>query len=378
MLRIDFPPLLCYNTHIVVIMMKKRYNYHNSQKVRGEWAMKTTLNLGKKGEATVQRYLQLSKNNSLAIGVLLPDGTMGYCTSPDVQPDSLFDIGSISKTFTAQVILKLVSERKLSLSDSVDMFLPLPKGVYPTIEMLLTHTAGYKNLTPVEITVPSLLKKSYARANVYRGIQEKDVLKALSKRNRTRLRGYFYSDFAYAVLATVASRITGKNIMTLLQEVIDDYHMKNTHIISNDNRVKSNLRGHIIPPWKWENNNPYLASGGISSTICDMLAYAKAQVDQPYTFTKLAQQRINTSSRHGGSTDICLGWHTYRRSNQCWHVGGVGTFRSSIIFNAKAKCAVVIMGNAKGAKSANVHYLAKLLYSEMKRHHITVKEFDNA
>lgn len=244
--------------------------------------------------------------------------------------------------------------------------------------MLLTHTAGYGHLTPVEITVPSLLKKSYARANVYRGIQETAVLRALSKRNRVRMCRYGYSDFAYAVLAVVASRITGKNIMGLLQEIIDDYHMKNTRVISNDNRVNSNLRGHIIPPWKWESNNPYLASGGISSTIGDMLMYAKAQVEQPYTFTKLAQQRCNVSSNCGGVTDICLGWHTYRRSNQCWHVGGVGTFRSSIIFNVKAKCAVVVMGNAKGAKSANVHYLAKLLYSEMKRHHITVKALDNA
>lgn len=334
--------------------------------------MKTAVNLGKKGEAAVQRYLQLSKNNCLAIGVLLPDGAIGYYTSPGIQVDSLFDIGSISKTFTAQVVLKLVSENKLSLSDSVDTFLPLPKGVYPTIEMLLTHTAGYKHLTPVEITVPSLLIKSYAKANVYRGIQEKDVLKALSKRNSTRLRGYSYSDFAYAVLAIVASRITGKNIVNLLQDVIDDYHMKNTHIICTDNRVKSNLHGHIIPPWNWENNNPYLASGGISSTICDMMMYAKAQVEQSYIFTKLAQQRHNASSNPNGTTDTCLGWHTYRKSNQCWHVGGVGTFRTSMIFNVKAKCAVVVMGNAKGAKSANVHYLAKLLYSEMKRHHISV------
>ncbi len=336
--------------------------------------MKTTVNLGKKGEATVQRYLQLSQNNCLAIGVLFPDGTIGYYTSPGIQVDSLFDIGSISKTFTAQVILKLVSENKLSLSDSVDAFLPLPKGVYPTIEMLLTHTAGYKHLTPVEITVPSLLIKSYARANVYRGIQEKAVIKALSKRNHTRARGYSYSDFAYAILAVVASRITGKNIMTLLQDVIDVYRMKNTHVISTDNRVQSNLNGHIIPPWNWENNNPYLASGGISSTIFDMMIYAKAQVEQPYTFTKLAQQRCKYSLNRKGTTDTCLGWHTYKRSNQCWHVGGVGTFRTSMIFNVKAKCAIVVMGNAKGKKSANVHFLAKLLYSEIKRHHITVKE----
>lgn len=334
---------------------------------------KTTVNLGKKGEATVHRYLGLSKNNCLAIGVLLPSGKMGYYMSPNVQTDSLFDIGSISKTFTAQVILKLVSENKLSLSDSVDAFLPLPKGVYPTIEMLLTHTAGYKHLTPVEITVPRLLLKSYARANVYRGIQEKAVIKALSKRNHARAQGYSYSDFAYAILAIVASRITGKNIMELLQDVIDDYCMKNTRVISTDNRVKSNLNGHIISPWNWEKNNPYLASGGISSTICDMMMYAKAQVEQHYTFTKLAQQRCNSSLNGKAKTDTCLGWHTYKRSNQCWHVGGVGTFRTSMIFNVKAKCAIVVMGNAKGKKSANVHFLAKLLYSEIKRHHITVK-----
>lgn len=327
--------------------------------------MGTTLNLGKKGEASVWRYLNLSENNCLAIGVLLPNGSVGYFTSKGVNAHSLFDIGSISKTFTAQVILKLVNEKRLSLSDTVDKYLQLPKGDYPSIEMLLTHTAGYKHLTPIEITVPSLLKRSYARANVYRNIKENEVLKALAKRRRMGRYGYSYSDFAYAILAVVASRITGKSIMVLLQEMIDGYGLENTRVISNDSRIKSNYRGSIIPPWEWEEDNPYLASGGISSTVIDMLTYAKAQVYHTYPFTKTAQQRRND--------DVCLGWHTYKRSNQCWHVGGVGTFRSSLIFNAKAKCAVVVLGNAKGAKSANVHYLAKLLYSEMKRHHISVE-----
>ncbi len=336
--------------------------------------METTLNLGKKGEATARRYLQLSDNNLLAIGVLLPNGATGYYLSNGVGYDSLFDIGSISKTFTAQAVLKLVCENKLSLSDTVDKFLQLPRGVYPTVEMLLTHTAGYKNLTPLEITVPSLLKKPYARANVYRGIGETDVLNALSRRKRARASGYFYSDFAYAVLGSVACRVSGKTVDALLQDVIDDYQMKNTCIIPNDKRVKCNLRGRVIPPWSWDKDNPYLASGGISSTVCDMLEYAKAQVEQSYAFTRLAQERRSIPASFGGPKEICLGWHTHVRSNQCWHVGGVGTFRSSLIFNPKAKCAVIVMGNAKGAKSANVHYLAKLLYSEMKRHHISISE----
>jgi len=342
---------------------------------KGGTVMESTLNLGKKGEATVERYLKLSKNNRLAVGILLPNGKMGYFTSENVDADSLFDIGSISKTFAAQVILKLVADGKLSLSDTVDLYLPLPKGVYPTIQMLLTHTAGYKHLTPVEITVPNLLKKSYSKANLYRKIDENAVIKALSRRNRTVIHNYSYSDFAYAVLAVVATRVTDKNITTLLQEVIDDYKMKNTLIVPNDKRIECHLRGHVIPPWAWESNNPYLASGGISSTVSDMLLYAKGQIEKIYPFTEMAQQRSENPKNIGSSTDVCLGWHTYKRSNQCWHVGGVGTFRASIIFNAKSKSAVVVLGNAKGAKSANVHYLAKLLYSEIKRHHITVEAF---
>jgi hypothetical protein len=66
----------------------------------------------------------------------------------------------------------------------------------------------------------------------------------------------------------------------------------------------------------------------------------------------------------------CLGWHTYKKSNQLWHVGGVGTFRSSIIFNKHKKIGVVVLGNAKGKKSANVHYIAKLIYSEIKRNKV--------
>lgn len=48
---------------------------------------------------------------------------------------------------------------------------------------------------------------------------------------------------------------------------------------------------------------------------------------------------------------MCIGWHTYKRSNQLWHVGGVGTFRSSIIFNKKCRLGVVVLGSSKGKRS---------------------------
>ena len=57
-------------------------------------------------------------------------------------------------------------------------------------------------------------------------------------------------------MAIVASRITGKNIMELLQDVIDDYCMKNTRVISTDNRVKSNLQAQLIRVIKFKLSKP--------------------------------------------------------------------------------------------------------------------------
>ena len=63
---------------------------------------------------------------------------------------------------------------------------------------------------------------------------------------------------------------------------------------------------------------------------------------------------------------------TDKRSNQLWHVGGVGTFRTSIIVNKKLRLGVVVLGNAKGRASANAHYIAKMLYSELKSKRINL------
>lgn len=69
-----------------------------------------------------------------------------------------------------------------------------------------------------------------------------------------------------------------------------------------------------------------------------------------------------------------MGWHTYKKSNQLWHVGGVGTFRTSVILNKQLRIGVAVLGNAKGKSSANAHYIAKMLYSELKSNKIDLEK----
>ena len=327
------------------------------------------LNFSKKANETINEYLSMWDTNKLAIGVVFPNGERDFYVSKGAQLNTPFDIGSISKTFTAALILKLVSEGKISLDAYVDEYIDLPKGRYPKISQLLTHTAGCRYLTPIEITLPTLLKKSYQKANPYRHASEKTVIKCLSRRRHCKENyHYSYSDFPYAVLAIVASRVTGEPFPNLLENMIEnDFGFLKTQIARRNNREISYYKGHEIPSWDWELSNPYISGGGIVSNIVDMTEYASLQLKEELSYVRLSHKLWENSFQKHSNVGTCLGWHTYKKSNQLWHVGGVGTYRSSVIFNVKRRIAIVVLGNSKGKKSANVHYLAKLLYSDIQR-----------
>ncbi len=315
----------------------------------------------------IEKYLSLSGRQSLTVGFYRQG--KWFVFGNEESPTLLYDIGSISKTMTAHLILDLVHKGLLDLHTSVSAYLDLPKGKYPTIYQLLTHTAGYGHLTPVEITIPSLLQSGYARRNIYQDCTSKTVLKCLERRKNRKQRGYSYSDFPYAVLAVVAEQVTGQCFSQLLERFVqNELQMKDTVITAPEHlRTPPAMLGErTINFWSWEEDNPYIAGGGLVSTIQDMLTYISLQIESDEAYITAAHQICKESVSPKRNIATCIGWHTYTKSNQLWHVGGVGTFRSSLILNRKRKIGVVVLGNSKGVASANVHYLAKMLYSEMK------------
>ena len=322
----------------------------------------------KKVADSVNKYLSISNNQSLTVG-FYKSGKM-YAFSNFDSPLSLsYDIGSITKTITAHLILNLAEDGKIELGESVSRYIDLPNGNYPTVYELLTHTAGYGHLTPREITVPALLKHGYAKKNIYENCTAETVINCLKRRRKKRNSGYSYSDFTYAILAVVAESVTGKRFSSLILDFVqNELNMKDTVIsLSEDERNPRSAYGkRVINFWKWENENPYIAGGGLVSNVTDMLTYIAHEIESDKSYITKAHKICENSLSQKRNLASCIGWHTYRNSNQLWHVGGVGTFRSSIIINKKRKIGVVVFGNSKGIASANVHYLAKMLYSEMK------------
>lgn len=128
------------------------YNNRNSQIV-AQW------------ESVSDSMLKSSGVPGMIIGIWAPDrnlewvkgiGTANKATNEKPNPTMKFRIGSLTKTYTYTVLLQLVDENKLSLSDKLSSFLPdFPNAGSITIKMLYNHTSGipdYTDVTPYFIT----------------------------------------------------------------------------------------------------------------------------------------------------------------------------------------------------------------------------------
>lgn len=319
---------------------------------------------------SINKYLKVSNHCVISVGIYIK-GRTEYITFDNNGINNnvyKYDIGSISKTFTAHLVLKLHEEKKINIYDSIDKYLDLKKGKYPRIIELLSHTAGYHKLTPIEITIPNLMFKEYSRRNVYEKIKNDDIIKCLNRRRKHKVGTYGYSDFAYAVLGLIVSKVFNTSFGDVLKRFIkEDLNLLKTELAYEAIRdIKPYIKNKEVEFWKWNKDNPYLSGGGIVSTIEDMLKYITNQLESEENFIIMAHNPQKVSSH----IVPCLGWHTYQNSNQYWHVGGVSTFRSSLIFNKKRRIGLIVMGNAKGLKRENVHYIAKQIYSEINRNKI--------
>lgn len=331
------------------------------------------MELSNKVKKSISNYLNISDKYVIAIAIY-NKGKEEYIT---LNKDGIvnnanlyFDLGSISKTFTAHLTLKLCDDGLLDLDTSISNYLDLKPGIYPTIRQLLSHQCGYHHLSPVQITVPALLRHSYQKHNIYQNITNDDVIKLIKPKSKKEY-AYSYSDFPYAVVACLISKILNRPFGYILQDFItNDLKLLDTKLGYN---VTRNINGYIknkpVEFWKWKSNNPYLSGGGVISNIKDVLNYIKIELQSDKKYIKDAHKKMADK----GHIIPCLGWHSYDKSNQLWHVGGVGTFRSSIIINKKSQVGVAVLGNAKGIKNGNIHYIAKQLYSEIKRNKIYLK-----
>ncbi|NLB85267.1 MAG: beta-lactamase family protein [Acholeplasmataceae bacterium] len=337
------------------------------------YAMENKLN--KKLLLVINRYLE-KKHSQLSFAVIYNDESWILNFNQDDQmkvdvKNDRYDIGSISKIMTSLLVLHTINQKLLNLDDTIDKYLNLKKGHYPTIYQLLSHTYNYFYFTPIEIVLTSLFKKGYSRQNIYEKINHAHVLKALERRRMRNTKGkYGYSDFGYAALALTLEQVYNQPFYQLMNNFIKDHlKLQDTYCIDgSDIRVNCYLNNKKITNWRWLDDNPYIASGGISSTIEDMRKYLDLMLNSDDDIIKRSLTNFDDEKAHNVTFLLSKNRRVF------WHVGGAGQFRSSLTLNPRRKIGVIVLGNSSGVISGNVHYISKMIYNDIRRNRLFEKE----
>jgi D-alanyl-D-alanine-carboxypeptidase/D-alanyl-D-alanine-endopeptidase len=237
-------------------------------------------------------------------------------------PDTVYEIGSVSKVFTSLLLADMLKTGEVALDDPVAKYLPksvkMPSrnGKEITLVDLATHTSGLPRL-------PSNLKPANPD-NPYADYTVQDLYAFLSSYQLTREPGskYEYSNLGGGLLGHVLALRAGKDYETLLrQRVLDPLHMASTGIRLSPDEKSRLAPGHtesLEPAANWD--LPTLAgAGALRSTAHDMLLFLPANLGfTPAPLAAAMEFERTAVRRPTGVPDlqVALGWHILQQQRQ--------------------------------------------------------------
>lgn len=253
----------------------------------------------------------------------------------------LYEIGSLTKTFTAALAAQAVDEGRLRLDTTLDAYLPLPEeNHYPTIAQLLTHTSGYAGYY---MEMPMIGNKLSGR-NDFCGVTDDMTLRTLETLSIGQAYAPFiYSNFGYAALGLALERVYDADYTALVNQYAQSLGLDSTRI--SDGVPLQN-------GWDWRTNDAYLSAGALVSDINDMLRYAEMQLSQQGAFGQCHEKmkQINASSAQNAFMDIHMdgigmAWLLDEKNNIIWHNGGTGHYNCYLGISTDKNAAVVVLSN---------------------------------
>ncbi len=263
---------------------------------------------------------------------------------------TLFEIGSITKTFTGLILADMVLKREVGIHDPVERYLPTNVKVPTfgerkiTLEDLATHTSGLPRL-PDNLNPKNPL-------NPYADLTEEQVYDCLSRVKLSSRPGdkYEYSNLGMGLLGLALSRRAGSSYDELVQSrVLTPLRMKNTYInLSAVEKgrlsIPHDADGDVTSYW----DIPVLSgAGAIKSTINDMAIYLVANMfERPTPLQEIIEFAQKPRHDAGMGMKIGLAWHIMKDGQTVWHNGGTGGFRSFIGFESKKQIGVVLLCNS--------------------------------
>lgn len=276
--------------------------------------------------------------------------------------DTVYQIGSVTKTMTALLLADAVVEGKVKLDEPVAAFLPgyaVPAfgGKAITLLDLATHYSSLPRLP--DNFAPKNPANPYAD---YTQAKQRQFLAAYQLPHAPGT-AFDYSNIGYAVLGTALAAQAGTSYEALLQQRIAvPLGMRSTTNKPTHGMLARLAPGHQLsrePTPAWE-LNVVAPAGGVYSSARDMLAYLQAYMFKPlrpYALAVKPQRPLGPDS----DTQIGLAWLLEQQQGHsyAWHSGQTGGYASYAAFTTDGKRGVMVLSNT--ARTVDALGLSALL-----------------
>jgi CubicO group peptidase (beta-lactamase class C family) len=276
-----------------------------------------------------------------------------------VQPDDVFEIGSVTKQFTAASILLLQERGQLRVEDEITKYLPdFPThGEKITIENLLTHTSGIVNYTGLPEWIGRV--REDMPLPVLMGLF-KD--KPLDFKPGTRMS---YSNSGYIVLGAIIEKVSGRSYEQFVEEeIFHQLGMSRSRYNHPEEIVPHRATGYGRAPQGYRNaaylsmTQPY-AAGSLLSTVDDLAKWDQALLGDAL-LAKASRDRMFTpftlSSRK--ATGYGYGWGIYDFAGRqvIEHNGGIFGFSADEIRLPGERLFVAVLSNDEDLDTSDLAF----------------------
>ncbi|MFB9845549.1 serine hydrolase domain-containing protein [Mucilaginibacter ginsenosidivorans] len=312
----------------------------------------------KKVDSAVRPYIQKTNTVGLSIGILRNGaittynyGETKWGNNQLPGANTLFEIGSITKTFTATLLAYYANEGKVKLDDPITRYLPDSVSVNPelkgiTLQMLSNHSSGLPRLPD------NLDNHDLDPLNPYKDYEKQHLFTYLKTCKLAGKPGekYAYSNLGVGLLGTILEQVSGKTFEQMVEELIcKPLGMNSTaqHLtLALKQRFVAvyNENGKETPAWDFGILAP---CGSLRSTVTDLLIYAKANMTAANTRLSKAFE-LTHKVTFDKDIKLGLGWHIINigGAEYYFHNGGTYGCSSFLVFNPEGKLAVVVLSNS--------------------------------
>ena len=305
--------------------------------------------------------------NLIADGKSVYEKGYGYASlelDVPITPRTVFDIGSVSKQFTAMSILLLARDGKLSLDDDIRRYVPaLPDLGHVTIRQLMHHTSGWRDYTDL-MALAGWDERDHTT--------DDDAIEVLRRQRALNFApgtNWRYSNTGFFLMSLVVKRVSGTSLRDFAAaRIFGPLGMSDTQFLD-DTRLIIPRRATAYTPadsgggWQVEMSNwDQVGDGAVQTTVEDLAKWDANFYTPVVGDARLVEMLQTPDQAHYG---FGLWRDTYRHQTVVWHTGAWAGYRAVIMRFPDRRRSIIALCNVANAHTRLLAtHLADLLIED--------------